>query len=424
MRILFVYMVTENVNMPVLALGLGCVAAAAETDGHVVKVINVTPRDQELLKRTAREFQPDLAALSMRNLDDQVRENPAFLAAPVKDAVAWLRESSNAPVVLGGAGFTLAPEAAMAYTGADWGVAGAGESTFCALARALAAGKEPGPLPGLYGPQGILGTPPDRRSAPGEFPLPEPERHLPVLAPEAGGVLWVPVQSRRGCPMRCSYCSTGAIEGTALRKSPPERAIEMMRKFTQAGFFHFFFVDNTFNLPPSYAHVLCSALIEADLGASWRAIIYPKGPDAALAQAMARAGCVGVSLGFESGSPKILAAYNKKFSIKDIEASARALGDAGIGRMGFLLLGGPGETRETVVESLEFADRLDLEAMKITCGIRIYPHTKLAGIARLEGVVAPDDDLFFPRFYLAPGLNGWIQEKVAEYAATRPHWQV
>jgi radical SAM superfamily enzyme YgiQ (UPF0313 family) len=80
--------------------------------------------------------------------------------------------------------------------------------------------------------------------------------------------------------------------------------------------------------------------------------------------------------------------------------------------MGFLLLGGPGETRETVEESLAFAASLALDSLRITVGLRIYPGTPLQKRAIEEGVIAADDDLLVPRFYLAPGLEPWIHEKV------------
>lgn len=73
--------------------------------------------------------------------------------------------------------------------------------------------------------------------------------------------------------------------------------------------------------------------------------------------------------------------------------------------MGFLLLGGPGETQETVGESVAFAESLRLDQLRITVGIRIYPETPLAQLAVREGVIAAEDDLLFPRFYLTPGLE-------------------
>jgi hypothetical protein len=87
--------------------------------------------------------------------------------------------------------------------------------------------------------------------------------------------------------------------------------------------------------------------------------------------------------------------------------------------MGFLLLGGPGETKESVEESIAFADLLDLDALKITVGIRIYPDTALAKIAVAEGMIQPSDDLLFPKFYMVRGLEDWLRETVMAWMAER-----
>ena len=139
---------------------------------------------------------------------------------------------------------------------------------------------------------------------------------------------------------------------------------------------------------------------------------------------MVKAGCKEVSLGFESGSKKILAKMNKKFSLKDVREIADRLKRFGIKPMGFLLLGGPGETRKTVNDSLEFAESLHLEAMKITIGIRIYPHTSLAQTAVKEGLIKPDDNLLLPKYYMVKDLEGWLQKTVNAWLESRPHWMV
>ena len=90
--------------------------------------------------------------------------------------------------------------------------------------------------------------------------------------------------------------------------------------------------------------------------------------------------------------------------------------------LGFLLLGGPGETRDSVIESLRFADSLPLTQLKITSGIRIYPETPLAKIAVAEGVIAPEDNLLRPRFYIARGLEEWLSELVGKWMQERPTW--
>jgi radical SAM superfamily enzyme YgiQ (UPF0313 family) len=98
------------------------------------------------------------------------------------------------------------------------------------------------------------------------------------------------------------------------------------------------------------------------------------------------------------------------------------LADYGIEQTGFLLLGGPGEIQETVEESLEFADSLKLDFLKITIGIRIYPETKLSEIAREQGIIKQEDDLLYPSFYLSPHLTKeWLSERIVRFKTSRPN---
>jgi radical SAM superfamily enzyme YgiQ (UPF0313 family) len=157
-------------------------------------------------------------------------------------------------------------------------------------------------------------------------------------------------------------------------------------------------------------------LIAAQLDLDWWAIVYPKWVDAELVDLMARAGCTLVSLGFESGSEPILTQLNKQFHPAEVRAISGLFRAAGIQRYGFLLLGAPHETQSTVEESLEFADSLHLDNLKISAGIRIYPNTPLAAIAVAEGFLRPDDDLLRPRFYVPPVLRDWLPERIARRA--------
>jgi radical SAM superfamily enzyme YgiQ (UPF0313 family) len=252
------------------------------------------------------------------------------------------------------------------------------------------------------------------------LPLPGPELFGPGFAEDPD--YFLPIQTRRGCPLDCSYCSTSTIEGRTIRKRSVGAVIESLARWRAAGYKQVFFVDNVFNLPPGYAMGLCEALERAALAIRWRAILNPINVSTKLVRAMARAGCREVSLGFESGAQPILDAFHKRFTLHDIRHTSRLLADYGIRRMGFLLLGGPGETRDTVLQSLAFADSLKLDAVKLTLGLRIYPHTRLARIAVQEGVLEADADLLLPRFYLAPRLEPWLRETVGAWMADRPNW--
>jgi radical SAM superfamily enzyme YgiQ (UPF0313 family) len=113
---------------------------------------------------------------------------------------------------------------------------------------------------------------------------------------------------------------------------------------------------------------------------------------------------------------------NKRFNPKEVVEISNTLVKYGISQIGFLLLGGPGETKETVKESLEFANALKLDSLKITVGIRIYPNTTLAKKAKVEGLIAPNDNLLYPQFYLTKELEGWLPEKIKNLKSSRANF--
>jgi radical SAM superfamily enzyme YgiQ (UPF0313 family) len=181
----------------------------------------------------------------------------------------------------------------------------------------------------------------------------------------------------------------------------------------KAGFSQFFFVDNSFNIPEQHALDLCKELARLQPQIRWRCIMYPQGVSEHLVAQMAKTGCCEVSLGFESGCLRILREMHKRYAPHEVREASELLRRHGIRRFGFLLLGGPGETRESVEESLALATSLNLDALRVTVGIRIYPGTILARKALDEGKIQSEADLLIPRFYLADGLEPWIRTRVA-----------
>lgn len=424
MRVLLISANTETINMPVLPLGLGCVAASVQRAGYPVRVLNLQDQTEPLaaVQEIVEEFPPEVIGISVRNIDDQNRERPMFYLDSVKEIVSICRNTTRAIIVLGGAGYSIFPQSALDYLEADLGIQGEGEAAFLELLHRLRNKIGLSGIPGLHFYCHGTQNPPKRIDNLAVYPLPLPDTHIRIPAMLEEEEIWFPVQTRRGCPMDCNYCSTASIEGRTIRKYPPEKVVEMISRYVDAGFDRFFFVDNTFNFPPSYAKTLCDRLISADLKIIWRCILYPWKVDETLAEKMALAGCREVSFGFESGSIKILRNMNKRFSPDDVRKISERLKAAGIHRMGFLLLGGPGENRKTVLESLTFADSLALEVVKVTSGIRIYPHTLLARTAREAGLIESDADLLFPKFYMARELEGWLEQTVDAWMKGRPNW--
>lgn len=411
MRVLLLSAASDAGSMTPLPLGLACVAQSAETSGHEVQLVNMSAdADWEKgVRSSVEQFSPEVIGLSVRNIDDQNMQSPRFFLDSLRSVVSACRKHSSAPVVLGGAGFSIFPASALEYLGGDFGIGGEGEGAFPALLSWLQHERQAAVPPSTYFPNASQ-TPAEFNRDLDSFPMPQPRLWLNF---PSGQEQRIPVQTRRGCPLDCSYCSTSAIEGRPVRLRSADSVVRWLAMLREKGFRHFHFVDNTFNLPPHYAKELCRKLIEAELGLEWWAIIYPKWVDATLAELMAKAGCSLVSLGFESGSDAILPQLNKHFTCAEVSAISKVLAAVGIKRNGFLLLGGPQETRATVEESLEFAEGLHLDALKITAGIRIYPGTRLASSAIAEGLIRPEDSLLFPRFYMAQAVRDWLPERVA-----------
>ena len=413
MKVLLISANTERLNMPTIPLGLACVAAATRRVGHDCSFLDLlqeaSPRDA--VQARIRAFCPDVIGISVRNIDDQNMQNPRFLLDQTRTVVETCRATSSVPIVLGGAGYSLFPDAVLTYLQADYGVAGDGEDVFPALLDCLASQSDPRALPGVHKagiPQAL-----EPSFAVALDGLPSPDESLWASLDPSTPDLWVPIQSRRGCPNDCSYCATFRIQGRRIRSRSPRAITEHIARLASQGFQRFYFVDNSFNIPEPHALELCEHLRALQPRVQWRCILYPHRVEERLVRAMADAGCVEAALGFESASAQVLAAMNKRFDAQEVRDICRLLATHGIRRMGFLLFGGPGETRESVEESLQFAQSLGLDQLRITIGIRIYPGTPLAQRAAAEGRIAPDDDLLQPRFYLAPGLEPWIYERIS-----------
>jgi radical SAM superfamily enzyme YgiQ (UPF0313 family) len=411
MRVLFISAADEAGAMTPLPLGAACVVAATEKAGHEVQLLALPSKAESegRIRETIEQLRPEVIGVSVRNIDDQNMNSPQFLLAHIKNVVTVCRDISPAPIVLGGAGYSIFPESALAYLGADMGVQGEGEVAFPALLSWIERRKQGPAPPAVYLPA-KLPTPRAFAASLDALPLPEPHLWLQTGA----AATRIPVQSRRGGPLDCTYCSTSLIEGRPVRRRSPAAVVRWLTELGQCGFRELYFVDNTFNVPPPYAKDLCRKLIAAGLGLDWWAIVYPKWVDPELVELMAKAGCTQVGLGFESGSEPVLQQLNKRFDCAEVTTIATMFRNAGIKRHGFLLLGAPGETRDSVEESLAFADGLYLDALKVTVGLRIYPQTPLARMAVAEGLISPDDNLLFPRFYLTPALRDWLPARVAE----------
>ena len=120
--------------------------------GHEVRLLDllVEKDPRAAVAQAIQSFNPEAIGVSVRNIDDQRMRNTKFLLDQARDAVAWCKEESAAPIILGGAGFSILPRAILNYLGAEMGIQGEGETIFPELLRRIHAGEKLDSLPGLF----------------------------------------------------------------------------------------------------------------------------------------------------------------------------------------------------------------------------------------------------------------------------------
>ncbi len=426
MRILFVSANRESAPYPVAPLGLAYVAGAVRDAGHQVRLLDLcfSERPDTDIADAVRRFPPDLIGISIRNVDNLTYPSSVSFLEEIQATVAALREHSGAPIVAGGPGFSIFPERLLDVLGLEFGVIGEGEETMCLLARHIADGTGVPNLPNLIR-RGEHSREVRRvRCAFGGSRRPARDlldsgRYLRV-----GGM--ANLQTKRGCPFACAYCTYPYIDGPSVRLRPPGDVVdELASMVEESKLDEVFFVDDIFNWPHEHAMGICEEIVGRGLRVGWTCFATPAGMTPELARAMKDAGCRGVEFGADTASPVLLRSLGKPFPQADLVAAARACRDAALPAAYYLIFGGPGETHRTVQETVELMDAVRPAAVLAFVGVRIYPHTRLHGVAVSEGVVNTDDDLLRPRFYVSGTIGvRELTSAVRAHAERRPKWVV
>jgi len=428
MKVLLVATNREQSPYPVAPLGALCVAAAAKAAGHEVKFLDLgmalAPQGALQQALEADEFQA--VAFGIRNLDNCWAFAPRSYFNDVQELAGIVRRHFKGPLILGGSGFSVAPHGWMRRLEVDCGIIGEGERTLPELLARLEAGRPPEGIEGVVTPRKTNGSPDVLPARPVErlveLPLPAHDLCSYRSYVKHGG--FVSVQTKRGCPFKCSYCIYPQLEGRRYRLRPPELVAEEIETVaSRSKLREFFFVDSVFNDPRKHALAICAELSRRKLPIRWNAFCNPVGFDAELARAMAQAGCSGVEFGLDVATPKMLKALDKPFGQEEIRIALQAARAARLPVAVYLLFGGPGETWADVEDTQAFLnDCAPANAVFATYGLRIYEGTPLAKTAVNEGQLSPDHDLFEPAYYLSTALADGIEGKLDHIVRRRVEW--
>ncbi len=416
MRILLINSNTRDDVLAAPPIGVSYVATATERAGHDVRVADCcfASNPEKRIHEVIRSFDPEVIGISVRNIDNVNMLHPVSYLADVRNVVRAVKALSQAPIVIGGSGAGLCPKEVLLELDADYVVTADGEHTFVRLLEAIQTGGSPDGLPGLtYRDNGrVRLSPPEYRPFVGGNPM---LGRWVNLEPYIKNGASYTVQTKRGCTQRCIYCSYNQVlEGNRLRLRPPVEVVDEIEEVLHThGPECIEFVDSVFNQP--YGH--CVEILEEIVRRPWTAKftamgISPRNCDDELLKLMDMAGFGSFMITPESASPRMIESYGKGFTHDDLIQAAEAINRSTFTAMYYFLIGGPGEDRSTVKETIDFIDRYvtgnkrpPYTMANIYLGIRVYPRTALWDIAVNEGLFSADADPLQQLWYISESLD-------------------
>jgi len=399
-------------------LGLEYLTEACCQQNIEVEVVDLCFEDDPLaaLQQRLAAAAPKLVGISVRNTDNCYLLSAHSFIPHLAEVVAATRRATSAPIVLGGAGFSVAPAAVMQATGVDYGVQGDGEQALPRLLQAIGGKAQVEDIPGLLwrADGGIRTNIPAWPSLADQPSLRRDTVDNPLYF-QRGGQLGL--ETKRGCNRHCIYCADPFSKGCRLRTRSPAAVADEVENLLDQGCDVYHICDSEFNIPEQHARAVCEELISRRLGEKirWYAYLAPAPFSRELAKLMRRAGCQGIDFGADSGNDQMLARLGRDFSAEQILQAVKWCREYDIAVMLDLLIGGPGESQHSANESVAMAKAAKPSCVGISLGVRIYPGTRLAAHVAAQGPMAhnpalwgetaDNEQLLAPVFYLSPQLG-------------------
>jgi radical SAM superfamily enzyme YgiQ (UPF0313 family) len=407
---------TNRIVPPIAPIGLEYIAEVMSIERHDVLILDLCWEEewQSAIASFFNDKSCDLIGVTLRNTDDCAFTTRQSFVDEFSDIVDEIRKCTNGLIVVGGVGFSTLPEEILRQSDADIGIWGDGEFAFTELARRLDRGLDWGKIPNLIWKQNerIHKNPPRFHSL----------DHLPSISRRwienvryfrEGGQIGF--ETKRGCNRNCIYCADPIARGKQIRSRQPKVVADELTDLLEQGIDHLHTCDSEFNIPEEHATEICKEIIRRGLGdhIHWYAYCTPRPFSIELAKLMRRSGCVGINFGVDNGDDTMLRRLKRDFTSDDILNAARFCREVGILVMFDLLLGSPGESRESIVKTIELMKRADPDSVGVVIGVRVYPGTELAELVKrnhLRMGLCGSATLIGSLFFLEPEVSPFVSE--------------
>ncbi|MBC7130661.1 cobalamin B12-binding domain-containing protein, partial [Candidatus Bathyarchaeota archaeon] len=362
-------------------LGLTYIAAVLEQEGHEIAVIDcpICKFDHEKLMDELTSFHPDIVGISAMT---------TMIVSALQAAKNVKETCPEATVVLGGPHATFMDEEILRQEpSVDIIVRGEGEYTMLELARFLPNWSKLADVKGITLRRNgkIFRTPP-RPHIQDLDSLPYPAYHyLPMEKYRIYGRVHLPVMSSRGCPFQCTFCVASQIFGAKFRARSPKNVVDEMEWLrdnygAEAISFH----DDTLTLDKQRMLKICEEIKKRKVELPWGCQTRVDRVSKELLSKMREASCHEASFGVESGSQKIIDAVGKGITHEQCEKAVKWAKEENLFVAVSAILGYPGETKETLQQTVDFVRRLEPDDAWL-CIATPYPGTVLRALIESMG---------------------------------------
>ncbi|MDG6907100.1 MAG: radical SAM protein [Nitrososphaerota archaeon] len=372
-------------------LGVAYISSYLKRGGQSVQLVDAAALRLSIprLISEVKSFHPDLIGISA--------VTPSYLKT--SKVAQKLKAELGVPIIVGGPHVTSLPLETLSDPSFDYGVMGEGEITSLELLQTIESGKDLSDVKGIvYRDRQTkeLRITPRREYIRNLDELPFPDREsLPPLTeyhPSQSSYRRLPLGtliSSRGCPHHCIFCDR-AVFGNSYRARGAVNVVDEIELLVQkhrAREVRFW--DDTFNLLPPRVIQICSEIRRRKLDIEWSCVARVTNMTNEILYAMRQAGCWQVDYGVESGNPEILKSIHKGMTMDWVRRGVRLSRENGLRVRAFFMLGLPGETEETMQQTINFAKNLDLDVAVFHIATPL-PGTELYKIARERGELAED----------------------------------
>jgi radical SAM superfamily enzyme YgiQ (UPF0313 family) len=342
---------------PVPPIGLEHVAASVERAGHEAEIVDLCFSGTPLvdIDKAVATFGPDIAGITVRNIDTVLYHVNEFFLDRIKEIVAHIKTKHNLKVIIGGAGVATNPEGVLEYLGADYALSGPAEDGICRLLDKIGRAENIGKV--------------HFRKYRFDISCPRKAKGIDYGKYFANGGI-AGFETHKGCSSSCVYCSEA---NTNISFKKVEDVLAEIGLLADAGFTRFHLCDSEFNEDLDYCIGFCEALAGEGLNIDWSLYMKPANYNKRLFRLMKRAGVTLVTLTVDTWK-KCPLYYS------DIERIIFIAKSCGLKVAVDFLTGFPYEDEETLKWHLDLFRRLQPDSVGINVYIRLYKSLKITDI--------------------------------------------